>query len=201
VVIEDLAFNAILAVANRALLRLADDFDVELAPDLRHACAATDAALEQLWDPAGGQYYSRNATTGELIRIPTVATFLPLWAGDGAAPHAESLVTRLTSPPSWPAFPVPSVPTDAAQFEAERYWKGPTWVNVNWIIIQGLRRAAKPALAGELVDRTLDLVRARGFFEYFSSLEGTGFGAAEFSWTAALVLELLDSAPAERIDG
>ena len=197
VVIEDLAFNAILAVANQALAQLADEFDLELPEDLRQASAATDAALEELWDDATGQYYSRHATTGALIRIPTVATFAPLWAGAASSPRAEALITRLTGAGFWPRFPVPSVPTDAPQFEPERYWKGPTWVNTNWILIQGLRRSGATAVADDLADRTLELVRDRGFFEYFSPLVGTGFGAEAFSWTAALVLELVDGATAD----
>ena len=65
---------------------------------------------------------------------------------------------------------------------------------MNWVIIQGLRGSSNHTLADELAERTLDLIRARGFFEYFSAIRGTGFGAEEFSWTAALALELLDSA-------
>jgi glycogen debranching enzyme len=84
------------------------------------------------------------------------------------------------------------VPTDAPEFDADRYWKGPTWVNVNWAIIQGLRRCDEPELAEDLRRRTLELIYRSGFAEYFSPLTGRGFGAEEFSWTAALALDLLD---------
>jgi neutral trehalase len=198
VVIEDLAFNAILAVANQALARLADEVDVELPADLRRAAAVTEASLDELWDESAGQYYSRDATSGALIRISTVATFAPLWAAVVPPRRAEALVGLLTGGGFWPRFPVPSVPTDAPQFEPERYWKGPTWVNTNWIAIQGLRRSGATAAADDLARRTIELVGARGCFEYFSPLVGTGFGAGSFSWTAALVLELLDSAALPR---
>jgi hypothetical protein len=198
VVIEDLAFNAILAVANQALARLADEVDVELPADLRRAAASTEASLEELWDESSGQYYSRDATSGALIRIPTLATFVPLWAAVAPPRRAEALVALLTGGGFWPRFPVPSVPTDAPQFEPERYWKGPTWVNTNWIAVQGLRRSGATAAADDLARRTIELVGARGCFEYFSPLVGTGFGAESFSWTAALVLELLDSAALPR---
>ena len=39
--------------------------------------------------------------------------------------------------------------------------------------------------------RTLDLVDRSGFSEYFSPFTGEGYGADEFSWTAALTVELL----------
>jgi glycogen debranching enzyme len=94
----------------------------------------------------------------------------------------------------WPAFPVPSVRTDAAQFDAARYWKGPTWINTNWLVIQGLRAIREVRLAGELRARTLRLIEQSGFGEYFSPLTGERRGADEFSWTAALTLELLQTA-------
>jgi mannosylglycerate hydrolase MGH1-like protein len=192
VLIEDLAFNALLAVANQFLVRIADDLGQMIDPELQNCFRRTEAALEQLWDEPTGQYYSRNAVTGELIKIPTVETFLALWTGIPSRRRAGRLVALLQQPGFWPRFPVPSVPTDAPQFDAERYWKGPTWVNMNWSVIQGLGVYAETRLVDHLRDRTLELIDRSGFAEYFSPLTGRGFGAHEFSWTAALVLDLLE---------
>jgi glycogen debranching enzyme len=190
VLIDDLAFNAILAAANRALVELARDANVPLEPALTACFDRTARALDDLWDEASGQYFSRDAVTGTLLTVPTVATFLPLWAGIATPGRTARLVARLAEPAWWTRFPVPSVPTDAPEFEAERYWKGPTWVNMNWMIIQGLVRQGETEVADELRRRTLALVAASGCKEYFSALTGHGYGADEFSWTAALVLEL-----------
>ena len=138
--IEDVAFNSFLSVANKALVRIARDADVTIDPELHRSFDATDAALEQLWDEPSGEYYSRNTLTGDLIKVPTVATFLPLWTKAVPAERAAELIARLREPSGfWPAFPVPSVPTDAPHFDAHRYWKGPTWINMNWAIVHGLR--------------------------------------------------------------
>ena len=191
VLIQDLAFNSVLAVANRALISIADALDEELDPGLHERLASTAPALEELWDEPKGRYGSRDVTTGALITLPTVATFLPLWAGI-APERAVRLLSLLAGPSGfWPAFPVPSVPTDARRFDASRYWKGPTWVNTNWMIVQGLRASGASDVADEIRDRTLAMVDAAGMFEYFSPLTGEGIGAADFSWTAALVLDLL----------
>lgn len=193
--IEDLAFNSILVVANQALVQLASEINQRIDADMSERFGRTEVALEGLWDESSGQYYSRNAVTGALLRIPTVATFLPLWSGVPSTARADRLVALLQEPSFGPTFPVPSVPTDAAQFDADRYWKGPTWVNMNWAIIQGLRVYGETSLADDLRDRTLDLVDRSGFAEYFSPLTGQGFGAHEFSWTAALAIDLIDSRP------
>ncbi|MGH9048762.1 MAG: MGH1-like glycoside hydrolase domain-containing protein [Acidimicrobiia bacterium] len=193
VLIEDLAFNALLAVANRSLVEIARELGQDIEPELESRFRSTEAALEELWDEPTGQYYSRNAVTGELLDIPTVATFLPLWAGTVSPPRMTRLIGLLREPSGfWPRFPVPSVPTHARQFDDDRYWKGPTWVNINWAIIEGLRLAGATDLADELRRRTLDLVDRVGTAEYFSALDGRGLGAHDFSWTAALTLDLLD---------
>jgi hypothetical protein len=192
VLVEDLAFNAILVVANGALAQIAADLDVALDPELTACCSATQSGLEGLWDESSGQFYSRNAVTGEAIETSTVATFLPLWAGV-TSERASRLVALLRDERAYrPEFPVPSVAVDAPGFDANRYWKGPTWVNMNWMIVQGLLACAEPRMADELRRHTLDLVERTGFYEYFSPVTGQGFGAKEFSWTAALVVDLLE---------
>ncbi len=194
VLIEDVAFNALLAVANRSLVRIARALGSTIDSELEDSFRTTEVALEQLWGESAGQYYSRNAVTGALIELSTVATFLPLWAAVPSRARATRLVALLHERSKyWPRFPVPSVPIDVPQFDADRYWKGPTWVNTNWMVIEGLRAYGETDVADELRRRTLDLVERAGFAEYFSALTGHGFGADEFSWTAALVLDLLGS--------
>jgi hypothetical protein len=194
VLIEDLAFNAILIVANRALAQIAADLDVALDPELAARGRATATALEELWDEPSGQYFSRNAVTGEPIPMSTVATFLPLWGGVPTDRARRLLGLLRDARAYWPQFPVPSVAVDAPEFDPNRYWKGPTWVNMNWMVVQGLLECAEPSVADELRRDTLDLIDHTGFFEYFSPVTGRGFGAEEFSWTAALAVDLLAGA-------
>jgi mannosylglycerate hydrolase MGH1-like protein len=196
VLIEDLAFNSILVVANRALAQIAADLHVVLDPQLAACCSATATALDELWDEPSGQYCSRNAVTGEPIHGSTVATFLPLWAGVTSERAHQLLGLLRDARAYWPEFPVPSVAVDAPEFDPNRYWKGPTWVNMNWMVVQGLLECREPAVADELRRDTLDLVEHTGFYEYFSPVTGHGFGAEEFSWTAALTVDLLGAVTA-----
>ena len=193
VLIEDLAFNALLIVANRALEDLAADVGHGIPAELLGRFRLAEGALDALWDEGARQYFPRNAVTGALIKVPTIATFFPLWWEGLPATRAAQLVRRLRDPSQyWPDHPVPSVPLDAPQFEDARYWKGPTWVNANWIIIDGLVTHGEIELAASLREKTLTLVDAAGCSEYFSPTTGEGHGAHDFSWTAALTLELLE---------
>ncbi len=194
VLVEDVAFNALLAVADRSLTTIADEAGTPLPGDLTRAIERHRTALEDLWDDTTGQYCSRHSVTGVPLRQPTIATFLPLWAGTPIRERVDRLLGALRDPAAYgPAFPVPSVPVGTPEFQEARYWKGPTWVNTNWAVVQGLEEYGETDLADDLRARTLDLVDRSGFSEYFSPLTGEGYGAGEFSWTAALTIALISS--------
>ena len=83
-----------------------------------------------------------------------------------------------------------SVKPNHQKFEEKRYWRGPVWINCNWIIYQGLKNK-NIKFAKQIKRKTINLVKQKGFNEYFSCKTGKGFGATNFSWTAALFLDLI----------
>lgn len=189
--IQDVSFNALLVIANRDLVTLAHDAGIAIDPELVARFDAAPAALETLWSDETGTYCARDAVTGRTIGPPTIAAFTMLAAGEHPA-RLTGLVDRLRTDAWWPAHPVPSIATDAPEFEPERYWSGPTWVNTNWLVIEGLHRRGEPVLAEELRRRTVELVARHGCAEYFSAVTGAPLGAESFSWTAALALDLAE---------
>jgi glycogen debranching enzyme len=82
----------------------------------------------------------------------------------------------------------------APAFDPVRYWRGPVWVLVNWLVADGLR-AGRTGRAEALRRATLELVEREGFSEYYDARTGEGIGGRAFSWSAALTLSwLLDGA-------
>ena len=75
-------------------------------------------------------------------------------------------------------------------FEEKRYWRGPIWINCNWLIYQGLIKK-EPEYANEIKKKTLELIEEKGFHEYYSYKDGSVMGANNFSWSAALYLDLV----------
>lgn len=67
---------------------------------------------------------------------------------------------------------------------------------INWVLYAGLRRYGYADEARELRGALLELARREGFWEHYNALTGRGQGTEELSWTAALVLDLLDGASA-----
>jgi glycogen debranching enzyme len=192
--VEDLAFNCILIRANKRLKEIAGSLGEELPKWLLERIAKTEESLEQLWDEATGQYYSRSFVSHKLIEESSVATLLPLYAGTISDERIKRLLELFERPEYFGAeWPLPSVPVSSPQFSATKYWQGPTWVNINWLVIDGLRRYGYQKEALFLKKRTLDLVKKSGFNEYFNPKDGSPEGAANFSWTAALIIDLLKS--------
>lgn len=191
--VEDLAFNSILVRANAHLATIAQEINREIPSWLWERMKKAPHALELLWSEADQQYYSRNFTTFELIDESSIMTFLPLYAGTISKSRAAHLVELLTGKDYWTRYPIPSVTTKSHYFQPLRYWQGPTWINTNWLIVDGLRRYGYHELADEITTRSLDVVEKGSSFEYFSPRDGTPAGAANFSWTAALTLDFMES--------
>ncbi len=190
--IEDINFNSIFIRANKHLVDIAKYIRRELPEALLKNMKATEKALESLWDPYSGQYYSREFTSHQLIKIPTIGTLMPLYAGSISKDRAKELVKLIEDDKKFGAtYPIPSVPLDSEWFKELRYWQGPTWVNTNWLIIEGFKNYGFDDHAAALADATIDMVKASGFYEYFSPLEPKPSGAQNFSWTAALIIDLL----------
>jgi len=190
--IEDLTFNSIFIRANTHLREIAKSLREDLPEELEKRMHRTEKALEHLWDPYSAQYYSRDFITHRLLKTPSIAALMPLYAGSISDERAKQLVSLLANEHQFgPAYPVPSVPVNSVWFHPKGYWQGPSWVNTNWLIIDGLQRYGFHEQAAGLRDSTLAMVAKGGCYEYFNPLTGEALGATNFSWTAALAIDLL----------
>lgn len=190
--IEDLAFNSILIRANEHLLDIATTIRADVPPELLESIKKGRKAFEELWDPYTEMYYARDFVTHRLLKEPSVASLLPLYAGCINKERAATLVKLLENEHLFgPAYPVPSVPLESPWFDPERYWQGPMWFNTNWLIIDGLKRYGYPHHAEALRESMLELVREHGCWEYFNPLTGKPLGASDFGWTAALTIDMI----------
>ena len=189
--IEDLTFNCIFIRANEHLRSIANLLKEELPDELDERIKKSETALEELWDAYSGQYYSRDFVTHGLIKESSIATLMPLYAGSISPERAKQLVRLLENQHVFGTnYPVASVPANSNWFDPDGYWQGPTWVNTNWLLIDGLKRMGFADHASVLTESTLELVAQHGCYEYFNPLNGEPAGAPDFSWTAALAIDL-----------
>ncbi len=189
--IEDVSFNSIFIRNNTLLQEIANEARIRLPKELLEKMNQSKEALENLWDESYGLYFCRDFASHNLLHDPTVAGLLPLYAGTIKPERAKRLVQVLTNNHAFDLkHPVPSVPRNVRGFNPERYWQGPTWINMNWLIIDGLRRNGFEIEADFLTKKTLELVEKSGVWEYYNPLNGKGLGSSNFTWTAALALDL-----------
>jgi hypothetical protein len=192
--VEDPLCNALLAAGEDALAGMAAELGHDPRPHLSAAARLTEALMSTLYDPAARGFFARDAYTGSLIRSYSVGGLVPLVVP--GLPVAAELVEmalgdrfRLRA-----ACPLPSYDLTGPDHDAGRYWRGPGWLNTSWLLWHGLRLHGETTLAEDLRRRLLGRVRTAGFREYFDPLTGAGHGADEFSWTAALTLDLIRAA-------
>lgn len=190
--VEDAGFNAIFIRANSHLKHIAKTLGKELPQSLQKDIKHTEAAYQELWDDNVNQFFSFNVNTGDRLAIPSITTMLALYSGKISKQQAAKLVEQLTDSYSFGTkYPVPSVPKNSHWFAQHRYWQGPTWINTNWLIADGLERYGYKEEAATIRESSLKLIEKHGFYEYFSPLDGSPAGAKSFSWTAALAIDFL----------
>jgi hypothetical protein len=192
--IEDLTFNSVFVRANDHLLAVAKTLRADVPEALVKRIEMTRKVFDDLWDPYTESYYPRDFVTHKLIKEPSVAGLLPLYAGCISPERAAILVKSLENEHIFgPPHPVPSVPLNSPWFKGDCYWQGPTWMNANWLIADGLRRYGYKDHADALIESSLELVEGGKFNEYFNPLSGEPLGSPNFSWTAAVVLDWIKS--------
>jgi len=195
--VEGPLFTAIELWSAHALADIAVLVGEDPDPHRARAAHLHDALLGRLWDPARGRFTARSLRGGTMTTAATVSCFAPLLDPDLPAEVVRALVADLTSPCFHPQeegrehFLVPSYDLRGADFDPRRYWRGPVWLNTDWLVWRGLRQHGHHALADEVAGSMLALVARSGFHEYFDPFGGAGYGSADFGWTAALTLDLL----------
>ncbi|MCB1357634.1 MAG: hypothetical protein KDK53_14440 [Maritimibacter sp.] len=189
--IVDPGFNAILL---RSCIDLADLAEALGAPDLARSQRALAAqgldALETLWSEAHQQYLCYDRVTNALIDSPSVGGLIPAFApipparSAAIAAHIDRLGERV-------AYLIPSHEPDAPGYDSARYWRGPSWLIVNYMVADGLERDGHLDTVARIVADSLKLIEVGGFSEYFDPETGAPCGGPAFTWTAAMVLEFL----------
>jgi glycogen debranching enzyme len=196
----DLSFNSVLAAAEADLAWLWRELSEDGAR-AASAAARVRKALAGRWDEDAAAYRELDLHSGEEQATGTIGELMPLYAGVGDERQARRLFDEaLWAPgrygPSHEApWAVTTVSKASADFDSRRYWRGPVWININWFFVRGLERAGLIAEAEELRRMTLRLVEASGFSEYYHPSTGEPLGSRDFSWSAALTLDLLLAPP------
>ncbi|MDF2705800.1 MAG: hypothetical protein K0R62_1452 [Nonomuraea muscovyensis] len=196
--VEDPLFNAAYGVAEHTLAKIAKVCGLDPEPHRSEAAAITEAMVEHLYDD--GLFHARDVRTGCLLRSNSAAGLVPLMLPGLPRDLVNELVGTALDRFGLKDGVVSSFAPAAPEFDPVRYWRGPSWINLSWLIWQGLRRR-RPDLAGPLAEGMIRAIAESGFREYFDPFTLQGHGCHDFSWSAALILDVvaehgLDGVPA-----
>ena len=187
--VADVGMTMILLRATRDLMEFATRLgQTDELFELEDYAGTLEQGTDYLWDVASNTYCSRDTITGLHSGFVTNASFLYCYAGVGSlaqrthmANHWERIRDRVTCM-------VPSHDPDDSYFDHMRYWRGPIWIVVNYMLAMGFEEQGLSDWADRILQDSRRLIREGGFSEAFSPVTGDGTGGSDFSWTAAMWL-------------
>lgn len=170
-----------------------------------------------LWCKEDGIYYDREVN-GDLLKVASSASFLPLFAGVADKEKADLLVkTLLDKNRFWTSLPVPSTSIDYKDHSTDM-WRGSVWLNYNYLIIKGLRRYGYNDIADTIKNKTINSAlkwykQTGCIYEFYdcndtltpTSLMRKGViqsnpdwrvhmhSISDYGWSAAVILDLLSN--------
>jgi putative isomerase len=192
--VESPDLNTYLCVQMGSLAMMAEALGMEAEGAMwrRRAAAIARRMIEDYWDEEAGLF--RALHDNQPIPVVTPFNLYPLWTGQLPDTIRNRLIAHLTDPDEfWGEYVIPSVARNDPHYEPETMWRGPIWVNINYIFIEALRQVGEHALARTLLERTLKLVMSQpGIYEYYHSETGEPSATAvdAFGWTAAVFIDL-----------
>lgn len=189
--VVDPGFNAILLRSCLEVAALANELGLtEIAGEAQKQAEKGCRALDELWSDDHGQYLCYDRVIGELIDSPSVAGLLTIFAPI-AQHHATAISARLEHLSKNVNHLVPSHDPSDPRYDGKRYWRGPSWLIVNYMIADGLRNAGQLQMSDNIVKSSIKLIEKSGFAEYYDPVSGEPCGGTSFTWTAAMVIEFL----------
>lgn len=191
----DPGFNAILFRSCLDLAWLADELgESDISSQSQSFGERGLKSLETLWSDSHNQYLCYDRKSDELIDSPSISGLLPVFAPIPLS-RCESIASRITTLGQNVDYLIPVHDPSNPKFDGRRYWRGPVWLIINYLISDGLlhRFGNDNPLAARIFNDSIRLIINSGFCEYYDPMNGTGCGGSRFTWTAAMVIEFLQS--------
>lgn len=153
----------------------------------------------RLWDASSKVFWDRlpaNATNkgGEFVKTVTPATFWSLLAGIASVEQASLMAAAVLTPSALGTpFPLSVVGRSDPAFSPVDYWRGPVWVNINWLSLLGLEAYGMHTQAAKLRQATVDVIAMNPTpREHYNPLNGSGQGATNYMWTGAVNIVIVN---------
>lgn len=196
--VEDILLSSILHLASTHLIKIAEVLDEDTTEIAQWQNRFTDSVMKEAFSEKNQLFYDRDLLTDKLISIDTIATISPIISGSIDNELIEKLFNSLDTAgfcgsSSCRTSLLPSSSMNEESFDPNLYWRGPVWININWLIWISLKNANHLEHAEAIREGLLSCLKDNGIWEYYNPDSLTGIGAHQFTWSAALAIDLLSS--------
>jgi hypothetical protein len=194
--VQDVLFNAALCQAEADLAEIAAVAGRDPAPHRKRSEGTARALSAKLWSPERRIYLGYDLVRRASLPCEVAAGFLPLYAGVPREREALQILRHLDSRAfcrvdAPHCYAIASYDREAPGYRERNYWRGPIWMNINWFLALGLERYGFHDYHRWVLRSMVELPLRFGFREYYDPENGRGHGAERFSWSAALVLDVI----------
>lgn len=194
--IQDNMMNAILIKSNESLIEIAKDLNLDSQEIKEWQKLSKENYDRKFWNEELGIYVGYDLRKENQIQHKEIGGFIPLFANIPDTTKSQKLNDYLTDLSIRGYYLCPSFDVDSELFDSKRYWRGPIWPQMNWMIYHGLKNYGHAETA-EIVKSDLNtLIHKLGFYEYFEAQRDVvktldkGYGGNNFSWTASSYIHL-----------
>lgn len=189
--IQDVLFNVLLQKSNIALLEIANIINKKNdCEKISQWISKTKHGLQnKLFH--NGFYYDYDLKLNKHIEINTITGLSPIIFDSNKNLLIEKLKNNFLDIPN-NNYNISSIDRYSDFFNPINYWRGPTWINLSWLILSGIKNT-DIELYQKIKNNIMLKIENIGFFEYFNSNDNvqnieSGIGDNFFSWTASIYL-------------
>lgn len=188
--VNEIGIISILHRATADLLSLCQQlsFSDERVSYLAQRMALTEKSISELWNKETHLFHSRDQITGDLCEGRVSGGLLPIYANLVNKEQLEKLIPLISEWVELSGYAVSSTHPKDDAYEPQRYWRGPIWLHINWMIADGLLNYECNELAEKIRISSKGLIEHSGYNESFHAETGDCSGGSDFSWTAAMSL-------------
>lgn len=200
--VQDPLLNALLIKSNGALIdlyKICGFGEDKISMIQKWQAKSISSYNEKFFDDSLGVYVHYDLRNERKIRMLTSSSFAAIYAGIPDQSRTKRMVSVLKEKfGGKDRYLCASFDPNSEKHDPKRYWRGPVWINLNWMLYHGLMDYGYQELSEQIKGDSIELVEKYGFYEYFDPRrnarelnEKGGYGGSNFSWTAALYLDFV----------
>lgn len=150
--------------------------------------------VKYLYDEHDNLFYDIIPETGEKIKLVSLVSILPLWAGVNLPEEkSKAMIEDYLLNPEYMFgdIPFPCVAYNQPVYNAGGWWRGPTWMPTAWLMLETLRKFGYKAERNEAAEKIFNMLKKDGeMHELFNSKTGEGMGCTQQGWTCGIFIKL-----------